>query len=199
MEFDFTNIVGSIKVLRYEEGLPTIFLIDENHENLNDNITKNVKNAKKLVATSGVTIIGVESHFGGMTFGHYLESFYEAPASYQNEIGNPEFANQLILTDPNLVFGVESEGMARKIRCQQSTIGGPYYKKSADKQPLNEERSKHFIKTLFELRTRLAREGNLILNCGLNHNTHIENWINSGEIDDIAGTKVNYIRLNAIT
>jgi hypothetical protein len=61
----------------------------------------------------------------------------------------------------------------------------------------NINRSKHFLRTLFQHYTRRQLRGNLILNAGGNHNSHIAAWIADGTIEEKAGHPASYVRLRA--
>ena len=50
----------------------------------------------------------------------------------------------------------------------------------------------------FEEYSRRQLTGNMILNCGGNHNRHIEEWIKSGEIDKIVCGNATFVRINNI-
>lgn len=195
------NLLGDLRFLLEENGLPVVFLIDEHHGNLNGCIDSNIKNAIELIDKANVVLVGVESHYGGFVWDEY-ERGYTDEENYSlvsiKTITNtqPKFATSIKDKYPKIVFGVECLGLLNNIEMD-------YIHKRVNNIPLPDhpfqrERSKHFIKTLFRIMSKSNLEGNLILNCGRDHNTHIEEWIVSGEIHDIAGFKASYIRLNAI-
>ena len=97
-----------------------------------------------------------------------------------------------------MLFGVECRDMLDKIQCDLSISDNIHYGNPVSLHPLNKDRSKHFIKTLFEHWNSKGSTGNLILNCGLNHNNHIVEFIEDDHIENITGVKANYIRLNTI-
>jgi hypothetical protein len=189
------NLGGDLRILRAEKGLPIVFLFDEEHENLNGCIDENIKNAIALISKANVEIIGVESHSGGKQWDQYYQEYMddeEFDKSIDNiQVNNsPDFRNGLVKDYEDYLKGVECKGMLDKMECNS--------KISITENPLNIERSRHFIQTLFVKRKVLNLKGNLILNCGRDHNTHIADWIANGEIDNIAGFRANYIRIDTI-
>jgi hypothetical protein len=192
------NLLGSLEILNEEPNSHIVFLIDEEHHNINC-IENNVKNAIELIKNADVKIIGVESHSGGKQWDEY-DQVYIDDEHYDYRIVNtcPDFANELSKTYNEYIYGVECEGMLNKIQCNLSVDDNQYFGIPIAEHPLNKERSKHFVQTLFEKRKQLNLKGNLILNCGTNHNTHIAEWIINGEIEQIVGYKSTYIRLNTI-
>ena len=202
-EYVTVTLYSLATVLRNEENLPTVFLLDENHDNINNCIDKNVDNAMELIAKANVRIVGVESLAGGKEWdretqkyaeNNYNEKWYEESVKlYKNSCTH--FANEVKALYPGYVVGVESIGMMNRVADDYSNN---LHRKETGRHALMATRSAHFIKTLFEQYSSKSDSYNLILNCGSEHNTDIENWINSGEIDEIAGTKANYIRINSI-
>lgn len=200
-EFGFTEplkIIGNYSILHFEKDTPIVFLIDEMHHN-QECINNNIINAIELIENANVKLIGVESHSGGAQWDQYDQIYIEGEY-YEKEIVNtcPDFANGLTHHKKAKIVGVECRDMLDKIQCELTVKDNPNYGKSVPEHPLNKERSKHFIKTLFEKRNELGGHGNLILNCGSNHNSDIENLIINGEIEKIVGFKASYIRLNTI-
>ncbi len=199
-EFGITDSVtleGELRILRFEEGLPTVFLFDENHSNLNNCIDKNIVNAIELIKYGNVKLIGVESEAGGKrwdpTHRVYNEFYFDKKfddhfiKKYRSAVN--KFADEVKKVFKDGVCGVECWGIMENIS-QDLVKGFP----SASIHPLNLIRSEHFIKTLFA--NYSTGKGNLILNCGSNHNTHIEKWVLENEIDLMVGTKANYIRID---
>lgn len=199
------NLEGDLRILREEKGLPIVFLFDEHHENLNNCIDKNKENARELIDKGSIKLVGVESFAGGKAWDYdkqtydelYLDRKFDECFIKLYKSNCILFADCIIKINPNLITGVECWGMMRRIP-YDFTEGKKYFGKEIATHHLHKERSKHFIETLFEKRNRLNLDGNLILNCGSNHNTHIEEWINSGEIDEIAKFRANYVRINTI-
>jgi hypothetical protein len=191
------NLEGDLRILRAEKGLPIVFLFDEHHGDLNSCIDKNIENAIELIDKGNIVIVGVESHTGGKEWNSDDKSYIEYGGSekdYINRIiGNPtKFFDGLSSNEfVNLVKGVECEAFSDELAEYKGNL--PFIE-----IPINITRTKHFIRTLFELREQLNSSGNLILNCGRDHNTHIAEWIDNGEIDNIAGFRANYIRINTI-
>lgn len=187
------NLCGSIKILTDE--IPTVFLIDEEHHN-EKGTENNIANAIELITKANVQIIGIESQYGGTYWIEFDEKYSDddifdkgKDVSLTNDY--TVFADSLRNNYDKYIYGVESFEIASKLEC--SKIEG-----DIKDHPLNIKRSEHMIRTLFEHRTRNKIEGNLILNCGCNHNTHIQEWFKSGEIDNITKVKANYVRINAI-
>lgn len=207
-QYDLTNygietpvdLIGSLTFLKFKMGLPTVFLFDEHHGNLNSCIYKNIANAIELIDKGHVILVGVESLAGGKSWDYqnqvYSEVYSEKKLddvfvkSYKS--GVTKFSDEVAKSLKNGIRGVECFGMIHIIM-EDITLGKYQEVKS---HPLNIERSKHFIQTLFE--SQKVNNGNLILNCGSEHNTHIVNWINNDEIDGITGCEANYIRINTI-
>ncbi|WP_396194988.1 hypothetical protein [Flavobacterium sp.] len=196
------NLIGSVEILSLTPNTPIVFLIDEHHKNLNGCIDTNIENTKELIEKANVVLVGVESLAGGIEWNKENERYVEDDSDvklynfYKSTWTNgcTTFADSISINHNNKVIGVESMGMMDKII--ENIYNGLFTDVTED--PINLERSKHYIKTLFENRIELNLQGNLILNCGSNHNSHIEEWINNGEIEEIAGIKASYIRLNAI-
>lgn len=186
------NIIGSVKVLQLIPNTPIVFLIDEIHDNL-EMIQINVTNAIELINNANVRIIGVESHLGGQEWDPERKIYYED--EYDNSfkiVGSANFANALIPEYNSYMYGVEGNEIFNKVFVDLSK--GLF--NDVTEHPLNEMRSKHFVKTIID-RWKINPSCNIILNCGMDHNTHIEEWINSGSIDNFVGFKASFIRLNA--
>jgi hypothetical protein len=187
---------GRLCILRNDKGLPTVFLFDEEHGNKNDCIDKNIANAKILIINANVSIIGVESLLGGKKWDlekeDYCKEDYDLfekrfAANWKNKC--PRFADELSVNYKTFIYGVENLEMMEKISDEfQEGI----------RHPLHMARSKYFIRRLFEHYNENKLTGNLILNCGSNHNSDIIGWINNGQIDKVAGFKANYVQINSI-
>jgi hypothetical protein len=185
---------GNVKVIRNDPSLPFVFLFDENHDNENECIDKNIENAKELISNTNIEIIGVESLAGGRDWNEDTREYVtdDSNEKYYREVtlkkwksNCTRFADELSNIYPSLVFGVESVGMMNSIEDPNDRI-------------MHQKRSKHFIITLFGIYHDQKLNGNLILNSGSNHNDDIETWILNGEIDAIAGTRSNYVRIDTI-
>lgn len=197
------NLQGDLRILRTQIGLPVVFLFDEEHHN-EGCLNNNLRNAIELITKGNIGIIGVESHSGGQVWDSNLRRYLEVDDEY--DYGSikispvntwPNFANGL-KNNVNFIYGVECYFMMQKLNDDVLEIGNQYFGKDITEHPYNLERSKHFIRSLFELRAHLHSNGNLILNCGRDHNTHIEEWINTNKIDGISGFRANYVRINTI-
>lgn len=207
-EYDLKNygieepveVIGSLTFLKFKTGLPTVFLFDEHHGNLNNCINKNIANAIELITKGHVVLVGVESLAGGKSWDYKNQKYSEVypdkklddffVKNYKSSV--TKFAVEVAKNFKNGIRGIECFGMMHII--MEDIVLDKY--QEVQSHPLNIERSKHFIKTLFE--SYNVKDGNLILNCGSEHNTHIVNWINNGEIDGITGIEANYIRINTI-
>jgi hypothetical protein len=198
--FDLTiELIGNVTFLRTEIGLPIVFLFDEHHGNLNNCIDKNIVNAIELIYNGNVVLVGVESLAGGKSWDienriysdDYPNKKFDDLFIKEYKSSVTKFADEVKKVQNNSVCGVECYGMTHIIS-EDISLGNYHDVKT---HPLNIERSKHFLQTLFE---NDLNNGNLILNCGSDHITHIEEWILSEEIDNIAGYKANYIRINNI-
>lgn len=178
------NIIGELTIIRCEAGLPTVFLFDENHDNLNECIDKNINNARELIQNANVRLVGVEN----------FSSVANLKARFANELIEKNYSDY--------IKDVENIDLNHQLFCEINDMldenDSPNLRKLIQNHPLNIKRSKHFIRALLEYYTSNNTNSNLILNCGGDHNTHIEGWVKSNEIDSIAGIKANYIRVNAI-
>lgn len=197
------NLFGSINILNIEPNKPIIFLFDENHD-IEDCINRNIKNAETLIKRANVVIVGLERLPGGKEWNPDSMDYVREMRSQDNfnpqpYDSHPLHPNHNLFSDwiknnyPFLLQGVESRGMHDMI--DTDCYEGKY---TVENHPLNQERSKHFIQTLFDAYSSRGLNGNMILNCGLQHNNDIENWISSEEITDITGRKASFIRINTI-
>lgn len=207
-EYDFNRfgfetplqIIGSLDIIREEENLPTVFLFDEHHENLNNCIDKNIVNAIELISKGNVNKIGVESLAGGKSWDsqnqvysdNYPDKLFDDKFALTYTSSCVKFAVEVRKYNRDIINGVESFGMMHRLGLDFDIDNS-----NVSNHPLHKERSKHFIQTLFE--NYDLNNGNIfILNCGSNHNNHIEEWVRNGEIDKIVGVKSNYIRINTV-
>jgi len=208
-ELDFLmklSLSGHPRKLRWGKVLPIVFLFDENHDNLNRCIDKNIENAKILIEFCDVSIVGVESLTGGKSWDsqnqvyseNYSEKKLDDHYSKIYKSGQTKFADELSRYFNDRIFGVESYGMQEKLHSDIVLPENEYYNTPVANHPLNAARSEHFIRTLFEYYGH-QESGNLILNCGSNHNNDIEKWIENGKIDEITSPyRANYIRFDTV-
>ncbi len=187
--------MGDLHILLPGRGVPVVFLIDETHAP--DCINQNLLNAKELIDHCGVSFAGVESLYGGYKWDdcyhhRYTQEFDRGDnPTAANEY--PQFAEGIRkLGVPPL--GVECRGLSNELECDLTDNPPPPPIKD---RAFNIARSKHFIRTLFQLRSKHSLGGNLILNAGGNHNSHIANWIQDGTVESMAGEKAAYVRLRA--
>ena len=212
-EYDLKNIgideplelFGSLTNLSIYYKAPIVFLFDEHHGNKNDCIIKNIENAKSLINNVNIALIGVESLAGGTEWdeetGDYVtddlnEKYYKEVIINGWKNNCTTFCDALSINNSHLIIGVESVGMMNKIEVDIYNDNPADISNAITNHPLSKLRSKHFIKTLLEHYSSKQLTGNLILNCGSNHNEHIEEWIKGGEIDEIVGVKATYVRIN---
>lgn len=193
------DLVGNVAPVFAVQNLPIVFLLNENHS-IPDCIQQNVANARELVRNANVTLVGVESHQGGCEWDDYDECYYNPerfnPGTDPHPVSeHPEFANSLRDSGATVV-GVECLGMANKEHCDFAP-GGQWHGRAERDHPLNRSRSEHFLKTLFELWRRNGGAGNVILNAGGDHISHIEDWIKDGTAERIAGQKATYLHIQA--
>ncbi len=199
------ELFGSITNLSISYKAPIVFLFDEHHGNENDCIIKNIENAKSLIRDGNIVLIGVESLAGGTEWdeetGDYVtddlnEKYYKEVIINRWKNNCTTLSDALSIENTHMIIGVESVGMMNKIEVDIYIDNPVDIRNFITKHYLSKLRSKHFIKTLLEHYSSKQLIGNLILNCGSNHNEHIEEWINSGEIDEIVGVKATYLRIN---
>jgi hypothetical protein len=201
------ELFGNVTILRSGESFHTLFLFDESHDNINDCIDKNIENARILLFSANITLVGVESLAGGKEWDEddqkYVpdnsnEKYYAEYILKDWKNNCTRFCDELCKSNPQVVVGVESVGMMNKIEVDLYDNNSVDSIKAIKEHPLQVERSRHFISTLFDVFGSRSCCGNIILNCGSDHNNHIEEWIRNGEIDRIAGTKANYVRISTI-
>jgi hypothetical protein len=213
-EYDLNNygiespveLIGSMTFLKFKKGLPTVFLFDEHHGNLNNCIDKNIVNAIELIEKGDVVLVGVESLAGGKEWDVEIEDYRkdepndilyeEFAANWRNN--HTKFYDELSVNYEQFIRGVESIGMMDKIEVDLYKVELIQQSEAIKNHHLTKERSKHFLLTLFEIYNSNNLNGNIILNCGSDHNSHIEEWINDNQIDNITNFRANYIRINTI-
>lgn len=177
---------------------PTVFLIDEHH-NHNFSTDNNIEIARDLISNNSLRLIGVESHYGGYKYDN-------GTRRYENEYCEAEVCTHTIantytrfideLSNENVIrIGVESEGLSDQIVFD--AIENPIYRSQPYLHVNSIFRSIHFIITLFEEYKRRNIAGNLMLNCGSNHNNHIQMFIEQHIIDGITLTPASYYRIRS--
>jgi len=191
------KVFGAVTQLLPRRNVPIIFLIDENHGSVKC-IEQNLANAGELVQKAAVTLIGVESRYGGQEWddseGSYKRS-YDAGDKLVAANTCTTFADRMSSSAAK-VRGVECFGLVGQMECE-SLPGGSWHGKPIKDHPLNEIRSEHFVRTVLELRSSLRLTGNIILNAGGNHNSHIEGWVRDGTIEAKARQEAAYVRVRA--
>jgi hypothetical protein len=191
------DLLGSVKRLLPGLDVPVVFLMDEYH-GTGECVDQNVCNARNLILKARVNLVGVESHSGGQEWDDYDCIYKDSFDNGDNRIPVntcPAFADRMTALG-TLVLGVECHGMLNNQHVDFDKEGD-WSGKAVKEHPLNQERSRHFIRTLFQFRSRRCVVGNLILNAGSDHNSHIEQWIQDRSIEEIAGEKAAYVRLQA--
>ena len=177
--------------------MPVVFLIEENHS-ICECIKQNIVNAQVLVQKAQVTLIGVESHQGGRQWDDYSGKYkdtFDMGENLEPVNDSPKFANSMRSSRAK-VLGVECLGMLNQEQCDLAT-DDLWKGKPAKEHPFNQQRSEHFVRTLLELRSRHHLTGNLILNAGGDHISHIASWINDGTIERRARQKATYVRVRS--
>lgn len=199
------NLHGSVKKIRIENDAPVVFLLDEHHGNVNDCIIKNIENAKTLISDCNVVLIGVESLAGGKEWDEETKEYAtdNLNEKYYKEVivkgwksNCTTFYDELSKEYSHLIIGVESVGMMNKIEVDIYNQNPQDQSSAIQSHTLTRLRSKHFIQTIFDYYTATQLTGNIILNCGSEHNSHIQEWVRNGEIDQIIGLKATFISLN---
>jgi len=189
------NILGEAIKLLPNCDVPIVFLIDEAHEV--ECIKQNIANASELIQHYNISLIGVESHLGGYEwddcFTHNYTSRFDSGETSAPVNTYPQFAEAMKQTGAK-VLGVECQGISNELECD--LVDNPNNGPIQDRK-FNVARSEHFIRTLFQLRRHHNLAGNLILNVGGNHNSHIAKWIADGAIGTKAGQQAAYVRLRA--
>ena len=196
-------IKGKFRRLNNLGNFPIIFLFDEKHGNESNNIENNITNADLLINNCLIVLIGVESLGGGKKWcgetGSYVEEdntpFYvEYKKKWKSNC--TRFSDEVSKKNADKICGVECIEMMDKIevdlydKCQFGS------KDAVSNHYLHQERSKHFLITLVDTYKEKKLKGNMILNCGLEHNNDIERWIRNDELKDIIDFKANFIRIN---
>jgi hypothetical protein len=188
-------IIGSLRILLPGTEVPVVFLVDETHAE--DCINQNLLNAEQLTEHCRISFAGVESRYGGYKwddcYRHQYTKDFDLGVHLTEANTHPQFADGIGKFGVK-VFGVESEGLSGELLSDLSDNPPPPPMKD---RAFNVARSEHFIRTLFQLRVAHCLDGNIILNVGGNHNTHIAQWIGDGSIETKVGHKAAYIRLRA--
>lgn len=189
------KIVGALTKLLPKSDVPIVFLIDETHEA--ECIAQNTAIADVLVEQCNVSLIGVESRTGGFKwddiYHHDYTSDFDCGEDSTPINDWPGFAEHMSRSRVKVV-GVECQGLSNELECD--LMDNPPPPPIKDRK-FNVLRSEHFIRTLFQLRRHYNLTGNLILNVGGNHNSHIASWITNQTIDTKAGQGAAYVRLRA--
>jgi hypothetical protein len=183
--------------LRVVDGSPTIYLIDEYHH-CKSCIDDNIVIAKKLFQ-SGVVIAGVEGYEGGMEYDEYDRKYKSmrcnADISESTRIGDcPDFAKTLHSCGL-LTVGVDCRGLANEI--EVDVYEGRCKSDEVSKHPNQFRRSEHFIRTLLDEVRKRNLDGDLILNCGSNHNEDIEKIVSGVSPLPQGWPNFNYVRIRS--
>jgi len=196
-----TPSLPEINIIYRRESVirPIVYLIDEHHHH-NDSIDDNIRIANQLIANNNVRLIGLESHYGGYEYDNgthrYDYNDYRDPlVNADNTANNCLRFEQGLVGDNLTLVGVENEGLSSEI--EQDVWDKRISSENISLHVNNIYRSIHFITTLFEEYRRRNINGNLILNCGSNHNSHIQMFIEQRIIDGITGTPASYYRIRS--
>jgi hypothetical protein len=205
-----SNLEGTSEILYFEEGLPIVFLFDENHDDENV-IQRNIINAGSLIDNADVELVGVESRFGGQFWSEKTRTYGGPPNEirlYNDQVELANNQNALIATRINMFerwvnqiegitfTGIDSLNMTNVI--SDLWNNREINEETMVNHPINIMRSIHFIKTILEVHNDEQINGNIIINCGRDHNIHIENMINNPEIEIISAHRASYVRINTI-
>lgn len=190
-----SKLSGVVRLIKYEDGAPVIFLFDENHDNPNSSIEKSIENAKMLINEANIILVGVESLAGGSYWDNVSECYEEDPDKHYREDvrkftnGCTTFADGVNKFGESLIVGVESVEIHYRVSGVDEN----------ERMRLHELRTKHFIKTLLEEYRNQGGSGNMILNCGMDHNSRIEKWVENGGVDEMTNSQFTYVRINTFT
>ena len=169
-------------------GRPTLYLIDEyHHDDLSTDA--NIKWVSSWI-DPGEALIGVEGFSGGEDY-HPLLALHkdsERPVGLERQIGGyPRFAHALSEKGYR-VEGVDSESI------QEDILENPMDSaESLSRDPRHESRSKHFVETLLIRANELQEFGDLVLNCGAEHNDDVEKFIYAKSVPDLANYNVRRV------
>lgn len=191
------ELYGNVRIIRKIENAQIIFLFDENHDNPNDCFNKNIENAKELIDKANIGLIGVEGITGGKEWDQYNECYTNKNEGQTKISTHLEFASSILEEHPNLVVGVDSFGLCGKIESDFAVNHPRAINREVRTHPFQKERSKHFIRTLIDIKKNKNIVGNMILNCGSDHNNHIRDLINCTEFDEQNISDITFVRLNS--
>lgn len=162
-------------VLRSTPGAPTLFLLDEFHHC--DACTDDNARIADSLFSSGVCLVGVEGFEGGREWVYhnqqpqYSQRVVSDVVSRTTGISDyPRFAQKLLdLSRP--VVGIDCAGLCDQVEVEM--YEGTWLP-SMGRHPNHHRRSLHFVGTLFAAATARRVSGDLLLNCGAEHNADIE-------------------------
>ena len=151
-------IDGSVSIAAANPGTPILFLLQEHHATL-ATIQENIDNAQELINTANVDLIGAESHSA------------DEDIDQLTRINNqPAFADHFSQQATRIV-GIEYRDVFNHL--DQDTSTDAWGGVTVRTHPLNIVRSFAFVGSLFRTRNFDALTGNIILNAGGEHVSHI--------------------------
>lgn len=191
---NFCNVIA----IRSNDG-PTVFLIDELHHDRS--IIDNIKIASSLIDKYDVKIIGVEGYSSlGCSFNKSNKDFSFA-GDFDSDLTKCECINDCAYFAQTMkrknikIVGVDSKELCTEM--ENDAEKGTWPKEFNSHHPNNYYRSRFFLKVLFYEYNKLGGNGNMILNCGSDHNSHIFYSIYNNDIDSIINFRASYIRLRS--
>lgn len=172
----------------------TIYLFDEYH-GCDDCTDENIRHAEYLLDRS-VVLAGVEGFAGGRRYdsqdGEYVDEWVSGECTDATQIGSyPNFANAL-MEKGHRVTGVDCRGLSDEIEID--IVEGRFSPEDVAEHPNQRRRSIHFLTTLITEADNRDLGGDLLLNCGSDHNMRIQEMLMSGKTPDPEWESYNYVR-----
>lgn len=148
---------------------PIVFLLDEDH-GIPQVVDENVAIADVLVKEFGVTVIGVEDYPARSDYWNVDQP--QPPSFLQAMPRQPHTQRRFekaMRSCEYLVVGIDSAGWIEQILNEHSVSPAM----DVAKHHGQVERSKHFVRAIFDEYRARSLTGNALINCGANHNDHI--------------------------
>jgi hypothetical protein len=148
---------------------PVLFLLDEDHGSP-DTIEQNIDVARALLEQGMVRLVGVEDYYAenDLYDGELAQAVSHPPSQLPHAAHAPApspFAMRIFNAGWPVV-GVDSEGWETEFLMDPGV--GP-----VGAHPAQRGRSMHFLRSLLAQLAKQSELGNVLLNCGSNHNEHI--------------------------
>ena len=148
---------------------PVVWLLDEYHQH-EASIGQNIDIALALLAQDAAGLVGVEDYYaeddlydGGEA---YVEPHPPSDLPQAASADEPSRFAMAVYAVGHAVIGVDSEAWVNQFLGEPG--GGP-----VGDHPAQWGRSMHFLRSLLSQYAARNASGNVILNCGSNHNTHL--------------------------